>query len=185
MAKKKVGYTNYEYDDDNEMIRVYDGDKEIDSIEFHTMIVEYLSEMGYILKEWGEKMKLRKGYYWIKSVTYYQPIGELREDNTPMIGFYDDGDSYPWQFVGSDEIYKTYKKEYKMGHAETRVIPLKRVPDYKDWGENMVKGKIVSGGISMGTALAMIISYSKGNILIWVIIHGLLSWFYVIYSIFV
>ena len=76
-------------------------------------------------------MKLRKGYYWVKSVTYYQPIRKLKEDNTPGIGFYDGGDSYPWQFVGSDEIYKTYGKGFKLGHAETRIIPLKRIPDYK------------------------------------------------------
>ena len=48
MSKKvKVKYTHYEYDEDNEMIRVYDGDEEIDSIEFHTMVVEYLGDMNY------------------------------------------------------------------------------------------------------------------------------------------
>ncbi len=48
----------------------------------------------------------------------------------------------------------------------------------------MVRGEVVSSGISMGTALAMIISYTQGNRLLWVVVHGLLSWFYVIYFVF-
>ena len=39
----------------------------------------------------------------------------------------------------------------------------------------------VSTGISMGTALAMILSYSANKSIIWAIIHGILSWFYVLY----
>ena len=35
--------------------------------------------------------------------------------------------------------------------------------------------------ISMGTALAMILSYSVNESIIWAIIHGVLSWFYVLY----
>ena len=41
--------------------------------------------------------------------------------------------------------------------------------------------EIVSGGIGMGTALAMILSYSSNNSVVWAIIHGLFSWFYVLY----
>ena len=33
----------------------------------------------------------------------------------------------------------------------------------------------------MGTALAMILSYSSNKSIIWAIIHGILSWFYVLY----
>ena len=40
---------------------------------------------------------------------------------------------------------------------------------------------VVSTGISMGSALAMILSYSVNESIIWAIIHGVLSWFYVLY----
>jgi hypothetical protein len=36
-------------------------------------------------------------------------------------------------------------------------------------------------GVSMGSALAMTISWSLHKSILWAIIHGLLSWFYVIY----
>ena len=39
----------------------------------------------------------------------------------------------------------------------------------------------VSTGISMGTALAMILSYSVNQSILWAIIHGVLSWVYVLY----
>jgi len=40
---------------------------------------------------------------------------------------------------------------------------------------------MVSSGISMGAALAMILSYSINRSIIWAIIHGFCSWFYVLY----
>lgn len=39
------------------------------------------------------------------------------------------------------------------------------------------------GGISFGCALAMIISYTHWHSIGWAILHGLLSWIYVIYYI--
>ena len=36
-------------------------------------------------------------------------------------------------------------------------------------------------GISMGTALAMVLSYSLNKSILWAILHGVCSWFYVIY----
>ena len=36
-------------------------------------------------------------------------------------------------------------------------------------------------GIGFGTALAIAISWSVNKSILWAIIHGLLSWFYVIY----
>ncbi|MGX6977739.1 hypothetical protein ACWN8V_00485 [Vagococcus elongatus] len=36
-------------------------------------------------------------------------------------------------------------------------------------------------GISFGTALAMIISYSNWKSISWAIIHGIFDWLYVIY----
>ena len=35
--------------------------------------------------------------------------------------------------------------------------------------------------ISMGSALAMILSYTMWHSILWAIFHGFLSWFYVIY----
>ena len=42
-------------------------------------------------------------------------------------------------------------------------------------------GEVVKTGISFGSALAIAISWSLHKSLLWAIIHGLLSWFYVIY----
>ena len=36
-------------------------------------------------------------------------------------------------------------------------------------------------GIGFGTALAIAISWSANKSILWAIVHGLLSWFYVIY----
>lgn len=40
---------------------------------------------------------------------------------------------------------------------------------------------VVRSGISMGTALAIAISWSLHKSILWAIIHGIFSWFYVIY----
>lgn len=42
-----------------------------------------------------------------------------------------------------------------------------------------------ASGISMGTALAMILSYAANKAIGWAILHGLCSWIYVIYRLFV
>ena len=49
-----------------------------------------------------------------------------------------------------------------------------------DRGQTIVK-KSVKTGISFGSALAMVISYTAWHSIGWAIFHGLLSWFYVIY----
>jgi hypothetical protein len=36
-------------------------------------------------------------------------------------------------------------------------------------------------GIGFGTALAMVISYVKYQSVLWAVLHGVCSWFYVIY----
>ena len=36
-------------------------------------------------------------------------------------------------------------------------------------------------GVGFGTALAITISWSANKSILWAIIHGILSWFYVIY----
>ncbi|MBC8404421.1 MAG: hypothetical protein H8E15_04290 [Planctomycetes bacterium] len=43
--------------------------------------------------------------------------------------------------------------------------------------------KIVRTGVSFGAVLAIAISWSANKSVLWAIIHGLLSWFYVIYFI--
>ena len=48
--------------------------------------------------------------------------------------------------------------------------------------QNAVR-KTVKTGISFGSALAMVISYTTWHSVFWAIIHGLLSWIYVIYFI--
>lgn len=44
----------------------------------------------------------------------------------------------------------------------------------------MVKSSVKSG-VSFGSALAMVVSWSANKSILWAIFHGLLSWFYVIY----
>lgn len=43
----------------------------------------------------------------------------------------------------------------------------------------------VKAGVSFGSALAMVISYSNWHSIFWAIVHGLLSWVYVIYFVIV
>jgi hypothetical protein len=46
----------------------------------------------------------------------------------------------------------------------------------------MNKGvQVVKAGVSFGSTLAMVISWTANKSLLWVIVHGLLSWLYVIY----
>lgn len=45
----------------------------------------------------------------------------------------------------------------------------------------MRKGEFIKSGITMGSALAMVISWSLNESVIWAIIHGLFSWVYVVY----
>lgn len=40
----------------------------------------------------------------------------------------------------------------------------------------------IRAGIGFGTALAIAISYTKNQSIGWAILHGLLSWLYVIYA---
>ena len=41
--------------------------------------------------------------------------------------------------------------------------------------------QVVRTGLSFGSALAMVISWTANKSLLWAIVHGLLSWLYVIY----
>lgn len=41
--------------------------------------------------------------------------------------------------------------------------------------------KTITSGVTFGSALAMVISYTTWHSILWAIFHGLLSWVYVIY----
>ena len=52
-----------------------------------------------------------------------------------------------------------------------------------DQSSNSFAKSSVKAGISFGTCLAMILSYTAWNSIFWAIVHGLMSWVYVIYYI--
>ncbi|MBU0470671.1 MAG: hypothetical protein KKA62_00575 [Nanoarchaeota archaeon] len=43
----------------------------------------------------------------------------------------------------------------------------------------------LGNGITMGSALAMILSYVEHHSILWALLHGLFSWIYVIYFVIV
>ena len=45
----------------------------------------------------------------------------------------------------------------------------------------MNKSDAARGGIGLGSAIAVAISWSINKSILWAVIHGLLGWFYVIY----
>ena len=45
----------------------------------------------------------------------------------------------------------------------------------------VVQKEAVRTGISFGSALAIAISWSQHQSILWAILHGIFSWFYVIY----
>jgi hypothetical protein len=47
--------------------------------------------------------------------------------------------------------------------------------------QRLRSGEVVKTGISLGSALAIAISWSLHKSILWAIIHGIFSWFYVIY----
>ena len=48
----------------------------------------------------------------------------------------------------------------------------------RDWS---IKIEGAKHAVGFGTALAMVISYTNNHSVLWAIIHGFLSWLYVIY----
>ncbi|WP_196161742.1 hypothetical protein [Reinekea sp. G2M2-21] len=44
-----------------------------------------------------------------------------------------------------------------------------------------VKYEVVKNGLSFGSALAIAMSWTANKSILWAIIHGFFSWFYVIY----
>lgn len=47
------------------------------------------------------------------------------------------------------------------------------------------KGTVAACGITMGSCLAMIISFSINRSIFWAIVHGCMSWVYVIFRLIV
>jgi hypothetical protein len=45
----------------------------------------------------------------------------------------------------------------------------------------IVRREVVKSGIGLGSALAVAISWSSNHSILWAIVHGILSWLYVIY----
>jgi hypothetical protein len=45
----------------------------------------------------------------------------------------------------------------------------------------VVQREFVKTGLSFGSALAIVISYTAHQSILWAIVHGFFSWFYVIY----
>ena len=51
----------------------------------------------------------------------------------------------------------------------------------EDKNEVEIVEKTVKTGITFGSALAMVISYANWHSVGWAILHGLMSWVYVVY----
>jgi hypothetical protein len=45
----------------------------------------------------------------------------------------------------------------------------------------LYRNEIARSGITLGSALAITISWSLNKSILWAIVHGIFSWFYVIY----
>ena len=43
------------------------------------------------------------------------------------------------------------------------------------------RGEAARAGIGLGTAIAVVISWAQNQSILWAVIHGFFSWFYVIY----
>ena len=50
--------------------------------------------------------------------------------------------------------------------------------------DTIVNKTAIHDGIGLGTVIAVAISWSRNKSILWAIIHGILSWFYVIYYFF-
>ena len=46
------------------------------------------------------------------------------------------------------------------------------------------EGNAATAGLSMGSALAMILSFQLNHSVLWAILHGICSWLYVIYRVY-
>jgi len=49
----------------------------------------------------------------------------------------------------------------------------------------VIRKEVMRSGIGIGSALAIAISWSRNQSILWALLHGVLSWIYVIYYVFV
>lgn len=81
------------------------------------------------------------------------------------------------------------RKKGKAVDVNIKVNNLKKlIKEGKKWHEKNEKAKWKHRGTGFwgfGSALAMILSYAKNSSILWAILHGIISWFYVIYRIIV
>lgn len=62
-----------------------------------------------------------------------------------------------------------------------KVKPIRRSSAMSEEHSTKIITKTVKSGITFGSALAIVISYTAWKSIGWAIFHGLLSWVYVIY----
>ncbi|MCG2612422.1 hypothetical protein LZZ90_12980 [Flavobacterium sp. SM15] len=62
------------------------------------------------------------------------------------------------------------------------LVVLMTIPVFANEDEALRK-EVIHNGIGMGTVLAIVISWSRNNSVLWAFLHGILSWIYVIYFI--
>jgi hypothetical protein len=49
----------------------------------------------------------------------------------------------------------------------------------------VIRKEVMRSGIGIGSALAIAISWSRNQSILWAILHGVLSWIYVVYYVLV
>lgn len=99
------------------------------------------------------------------------------QKNARAISFYQ-REGFIIQCEGLDEA--TGEKEYTMLWKRKQKSEFVEETNMED-NKSMTVKKTVKSGITFGSALAMVISYTTWKSVGWAIFHGLLSWVYVIY----
>ena len=99
------------------------------------------------------------------------------QKNARAISFYQ-REAFIIQCEGLDEA--TGEKEYTMLWKRKQKSGFVEETNMED-NKSMTVKKTVKSGITFGSALAMVISYTTWKSVGWAIFHGLLSWVYVIY----
>ncbi|WP_026977064.1 hypothetical protein [Flavobacterium tegetincola] len=61
----------------------------------------------------------------------------------------------------------------------TTLFVLMTISTFANDGNSSVE--IIKSGVSFGTVLAIVISWSRNSSLLWAIVHGIFGWLYVIY----
>ena len=77
-------------------------------------------------------------------------------------------------------LFIMFNIKYLLIRTGKRFIQLS---DNENNNKKTIVKKTVRSGVSFGSALAMVISYNAWHSIGWAIVHGLLSWVYVIYYI--